>query len=186
MKGLKKSGFAAVLALLVGSQLYAQPAGGGADVTPPARKANLSISEMKVNSDTFVAQVRIDLQRVQHLQTIVRKEKDVIKLSCVNDKFVKLKAETNIFDSANAELQRVLDTDARFNAYANVEKAATSTHKIREEAEACAGESELTPKDSNNSFDSPEIPDDPTQGGMPFPGEGGGEVEPPGYASPYN
>jgi hypothetical protein len=186
MKGFKKSWLAAVVALLAGSQLYAQPSTGAEPVAPAAAKGRLSISEMKVNSDTFVAQVRIDLQRVQHLQTIVRKEKDVIKLSCVNDKFVKLKAETNIFDSANSELLRVLDTDARFDAYANVQQAADATHKIREEAEACAGESELTPKESANSFDAPEIPDDPTQGGMPFPGEGGGSVEPPGYASPYN
>lgn len=185
MKGLKKSGLLGALVLMIGSQLYAQPAGGTvSDAAPPATRAKLTAPEMKVNSETFVAQVQVDLQRVQHLQTIVRKEKDVIKLSCVNDKFVKLKAETNIFDIANAELQRVLDTDARFNAYANLSTAADSTHKIREEAEACAGESELTPRENDTTMTEPEIPDDPTTG-TPFP-EGGANIEPPAYASPYN
>ncbi len=186
MKRLKNSGLAAVAALLIAGQLYAQPvapATPAADPVAPAPQGQLSAEEMKIRSATIAEQVRADNQRVQHLQAVARQQKDIIKLSCVNDKFVKLKAETNIFDNAQAELTASIDTDARFAAFPRVEQAGTAAHKVREEAEACAGEGELVPSDSKTTVTSPEIPDDPTQGGTPW---GDIEVEPPAYASPFN
>jgi hypothetical protein len=188
MKTLKKTGLPAVAAMLIASQLYAQPvepATSPSDPAPPAAQGQLSADEMLARTQGLAAQVRVDIQRVQHLQTVARQQKDIIKLSCVNDKFVKLKAETNIFDNVHAELTASIATDARFAVFVRVEKAGADTHKVREEAEACAGESELSPSQSNNDVTSPDITDDPTVG-VPF-GEGGGvQVEPPGYASPFN
>jgi DNA polymerase III gamma/tau subunit len=182
-----KSVLPGLAAMLIGSQLYAQPApspeaGAPAPVAPP--RSQLSSDEMKAKSIALAGQVRVDIQRVQHLQTVARQQKDVIKLSCVNDKFVKLKAETNIFDKANEELTQVLDTDQRFTSFTRVERAADASHKVREEAEACAGEAEVGAAESQTTVTTPEIPDDPTTGGMP----GGNDpaIEPPGYASPFS
>ncbi len=185
MKRLKKSVLLATAALLAGSQLYAQPVepkGPDKAEKPTKASAQLTSTEMKERAASLTAQVHVDSQRVQHLQTVARQQKDIIKLSCVNDKFVKLKAETNIFDNTQVELNAVIDTNERFAAFVKIEKAADATHKVREEAEACAGEGELVPNESNNSVTTPEIPDDPTTG-SPF---GEVEVEPPAYASPYN
>lgn len=174
------------LAMLIAGQLYAQPTSGVPESAPPTKKRAYSAEEMKERSAALAAQVRVDEQRLQHLQATARRDKDVIKLSCVNDKYVRLKAEMNLFDSANRDLAGTLDNDGRFAAFDKVEKNADSVHKIREEAEQCAGERELTPASSENTVNPPDIIDDPTQGdAFPF---GGGEVqvEPPGYASPYN
>lgn len=185
MKRLKNSGLAAIAAMLIAGQLYAQPVAPATPAADPAARApqgQLSADEMKIRSATLGEQVRVDIQRVQHLQTVARQQKDIIKLSCVNDKFVKLKAETNIFDSASAELTASLETDARFAVFPRVEKAGVDTHKVREEAEACAGEGEIVPLESKTTVTSPDIPDDPTHG-VPFEDV---EVEPPAYASPFN
>lgn len=186
MKRLKKSALPAIVAMLIGSQLYAQPVEpvSGEAPAPTKAQAQMSSAEMKERGTALSAQVRVDGQRVQHLQTVARQQKDIIKLSCVNDKFVKLKAETNIFDSAHVEFTAVSDTNERFGVFARVEKAAEATHKVREEAEACVGEGEIVPGESENTVTAPEIPDDPTTG-MPF-GDIDVGVEPPGYASPYN
>src|SRR5688572_24329125 len=114
MKRLKNSALAAAAALLIAGQLYAQPVAPAtpAEAPAPAAEGQLSADEMKVRSASLGEQVRVDIQRVQHLQTVARQQKDIIKLSCVNDKFVKLKAETNIFDDVQSELNASIDTDA--------------------------------------------------------------------------
>ncbi|MBS1120187.1 MAG: hypothetical protein H6Q90_2415 [Deltaproteobacteria bacterium] len=177
MKRLEKSALL-VSAMLIAGQLYAQPAPAGA---PP--KKQRSSEDMKQSGVEFVAQVRVDTQHVQHLQSSARKEKDVIKLSCVNDKFVKLKAESNIFDAKYSEFLGAVESAAVFEKYDQLSIAATNTHKIREEADACAGKTELGAESATDVI-APEIPDDPTTG-LPFDDEGGILVEPPGYASPY-
>ncbi len=173
MKWLKKGAAPVVLTLMVGSQLYAQPA---PEPKGPKKGADVMLRE----SQELDAQVRVHNQRVQHLQATARKEKDVIKLSCVNDKYVRLKAESNMFDAARRDFNAAGEAE-QSTAYGRVVDAAARVAKIREEAEACAGEPELTASESLNEVNHPEILDDPTQG-SPF---GTFEVEPPSYASPY-
>jgi len=178
MKRLEKSALVAA-AMLIAGQLYAQPAPTGGE----APKKQRSSEEMKSTGVELVAQLRTDIQHVQHLQSDARKERDVIKLSCINDKFVKLKAESNIFDSRYAEFLGAVETAAVFEKYEMLLAASTSTRKIREEADGCAGKTELQ---SESAIDviAPELPDDPTTG-LPFDDEGAVLIEPPGYASPY-
>lgn len=187
MKRLKGA-VLAVLALAVAGQLYAQPVAPAPDDTAPAASPasrRLSAAEMQQSVLSLEEQLRVDTQHVQHLQAIARREKDVVKLSCVNDKMVKLKAEANLFDQARLNLAGVLDRDDRFTAYDNVTAAADRVHKLREEADGCAGELELS-SESGNSFVGPDVPDDPTDG-LPFDdGVVGGTIEPPAYASPFN
>jgi len=179
MKSLTKGAFAVVSVLVVG-QLYAQPAPPTTDPTPTTLQ--LSAAEMQLRATELKTQLQVDLQHVLHLQTMARKEKDVIKLNCVNDKLVKLKAEANLFDMDHKELILALEKDAT-NAqptYDLVVKAGDSVHKLREEADSCAGEPELT--SGENTFTQPHFPDDPTKG-LPF--ETGSLIEPPAYASPW-
>lgn len=180
----------AVLALAITGQLHAQPADPPAPEATPAAPTKplgtMTAAEMQVSVTELETQIRVDSQHVTSLQARARKEKDVIKLSCINDKMIKLKAETNLFDQAKLQLLGVLDRDDRFSAYQSVSQAADRVHKQREEADACVGSPELEPGDSGNDFTAPDIPDDPTVD-LPFDDVVvGGSVEPPGYASPYN
>lgn len=173
MKWLKKSVAPVFLTLLVGTQLYAQP-------TPESNGRKMTPDAMLQQAKELEAQVRADGQRMQHLQAQARKEKDVIKLSCVNDKYVRFKAEANLFDGARRDLNAASEVDLP-SAHTKVVDAAGRVAKVREEAEACAGEPELTASESLIEVSHPEILDDPT---TEYPFEGN-EVEPPSYASPY-
>lgn len=176
MKRLAKIAAVLVVATVVASQPHAQP------TTPtPARPAQtqLSAEDMIKQANELRAKVRTHIQRVQHLQARARNEKDVIKLTCVNDKFIKLKAQANIFDAAHQEFAALVDTQRRVVLFTNVTKAADEVRKIREEADVCVGEADLGMA-SESDFTSPDLLDDPTLG-LPFDIE----VEPPAYASPY-
>jgi len=189
MKSVKNGALAVVAALAIGGQLYAQPADpdglaqapGTGDPASPSRR--LSAAEMVTRATELEAQIKVDSQHVQHLQAMARKEKDVIRLSCVNDKMVRVKAGANIFDGSNRDLAGALDRDERFTYFDSVLKAADDVHKAREEADRCAGEVELE-SESKSTFTGPDIVDDPTSG-LPFD-EPGTLIEPPGYASPFS
>lgn len=183
MKRLTKSTVSSLgMTLLVG-QLYAQPA--TAPNPPVSRTAQkqaqvpLSPAETEKEARTLRDRVRVDLQRVQHLQARARREQDIIKLTCVNDKFVKLKASANLFDEAHRELLAQNHTTSQTEAFGRVQTTASDVRKVREEADGCIGNQELA-KESANDWLGPEIVDDPTLG-LPFDIE----IEPPSYASPY-
>ncbi len=109
------------------------------------------------------------------------KLKDVIKLNCVNDKQIQVKAEMNIADIANDSLQSALqkNSDDRQVAYTQLVGASDAVRRLREEAAACIGEPELFKQEQGGTVESPDIVDDPTQQ-SPFQG---GELEPPSSAS---
>lgn len=181
---------ALLASIVVAGQLYAQPASPPPAPTDPAApveapKKALTAEEMKSRGVELVAQVRADGQHVQYLQGVARREKDVIKLSCVNDKFVRLKAESNVFDNAYASLLVSLDSGDREGKFTAVTNAAVSARKAREEADACVGAVEIG-EQPRSSFTAPDIVDDPTVD-LPFDDNYGGVmVEPPGYASPFS
>jgi hypothetical protein len=185
---LKKALF---LALLAGSSLlYAQPDPGPPPEAKPEAKAEvdvkvqaqLSVIDMSTSSEELRKQVLLDLRHTLHLQAAARKQKDIIKLTCINDKLIAMKPLANRFDMVNRELTALLaDGSAeRFSVYENVATGADAVNRLRKEADQCAGETELS-SESETGFTAPDLPLDPTKGD-PF--EDG--VEPPGYASPYS
>lgn len=185
MKRLKTIAF--VLLLMVAGQLYAQPA-QPSEPAPPVQPsepapAGISLADIQARTAEAEIQVKADEQKLLALQALARKQKDVIKLTCVNDKMVQVKAQANLFDQSRAELASVLDTPEREAAFESMSKIVGRIGKLREEAEACIGQPELS-NEFANEFKAPPIPDDPTAG-VPFD-EDDSVVEPPGYASPYN
>jgi hypothetical protein len=165
---------ALVLLLLLAGQLSAQP-------VQPA-PAHRTASDIQAQTAEAELRVKSDQQKVLSLQALARKEKDVIKLSCVNDKMVQVKAESNLFDQSRAELTAVIETDARDGAFLSLVENAERIRKLREEAEGCIGQPELM-DEAKNDFTAPTIFDDPTNG-LPFTTDT--IVEPPAYASPFN
>jgi hypothetical protein len=195
-----KIGLWGLLAGGTASALYADPVGGwlspngvsgGTSTTAAATAATgsssggagvtviLSPADIQTRVHQLHDQTRADARHIQHLQQIARKERDIIKLNCVNDKLVQVKPQMNIADAAESELEGAKDTD-RMAIFDTVSVATENVRRLREEADQCIGEPIQTGGESSNSFTGPQAPDDPTKG------FGGGEIEPPGYASPFN
>jgi len=168
MKLLAKTCLLGVCAGLGATALYAQP--GGA-----VRSANTV--EMMSRAQVLRETAGQDLQHTIQLQSLARRQKDVIKLNCVNDKLVQIKPQVNIMDRAQIEFSAG-NPGAAWQA---ITSAANNVHRLREQADECVGEGGLGPS-SSNGFEAPTVPDDPYNDG---PGTWGTVVEPPAYASPF-
>jgi len=152
--------------------------------TAPTTVATRSVKDMTVHATELSEQVGKDVKQVRHLQAQARKEKDVIKLGCVNDKVVQLKAQQNLFDESEKQFEDALtgtQIDMAGAALDDLDKTSQAIANLRSEAEACVGVPELYKQESATSVDAPTFPDDPT---VTDPFEP--EVEMPGYASPFN
>jgi hypothetical protein len=187
--GLVASGTATMLyADPVGGWLSPNGVGGGTSTgsTPNGQVGvsagvtmTLSQVEIGVRVRTLHDQTRADARHIQHLQQIARNQKDVIKLNCVNDKLVQVKPQMNIADRGEGDLETASDA-SRMAVFDQISQAAENVRRLREEADQCIGEPIQSGGDSSNSFTGPNAPDDPTKG---FTGT---EIEPPGYASPFD
>jgi hypothetical protein len=172
------------LVLLISVTAIAQPENG------PPKAAPMTGAEMKVRADAIDGQLRDDYRHVLHLRDLAKKQKDVIKLNCVNDKLVQLKAQANIADSSNHSLQSALSGGAAqaeaSPLFRQLESAAESARVLREEANTCMGETELYKQESGVEVSRPDVPDDP--GTIDPYGRGDliVSIEPPAYASPFN
>ena len=152
--------------------------------TPAQPAQTLSPTEMATKAANIRTQIALDNQKVLSLKEQAKKLKDVIKLNCVNDKQVQVKAEMNIADSASDALQGALakggggDSQAAFQ---QLSSAANSVHGLSETAAACIGTPELFKQESGGTVDAPTIVDDPTV--PPDDPFAGAEIEPPASAS---
>jgi hypothetical protein len=155
---------------------------GGAALAGAALAQSAPHGDAQGRIAALASEVEQDVRHVKHLQEISRKQRDIIKLTCVNDRMVELKAQANIFDSSRHEVELVSGPNGGANGalFEDMQNAAHAVHRARAEADACVGEPELY-GESVNGFTSPTFPDDPTLGN-PF----GPIIEPPGYASPFN
>ena len=149
--------------------------------SPPAKV--MSVGEMNVAAASLEAGMEEDGQQVVHLQEVAKKAKDVIKLNCVNDRLVQVKAQRNIADQTRNQLDVALakNSDERSSLFASYEGTARTVKDLREQSKACIGEPELFKQESGVTVDRPETPDDPTVN-PPLSDNG---IEPPGYASPW-
>jgi len=158
-----------------------------ADTTPPPapKAAPLSVAEITQRAAAVSSAIQADYKHVLYIREQAKKQKDVIKLSCVNDKLVQLKAQMNIADGQNDQLQASLasGSDDRQTLFAQLSGTGEAVKRLREDAAACIGEPELYKQEAGLSFTHPDLPDDPTN---PPEANGGDMPEPPGYASPFN
>lgn len=145
--------------------MYAAP---GGDVDPAA-------AAMIGRANGVIAGIRDDFRHVEILKAKARRDRDLIRLNCINDKLVQMKPEMNIADSLASTVR-----EGGAMGITELEDTASNIKRLREAADGCVGEKLLT-SESANDFSAPPIVDSPT--GDPF---GTGEIEPPAYASPFN
>ncbi len=153
--------------------------------TPSTAKSDApTVAEMQATAARLSEQMKSDLEQVTELKEVARKQKDVIKLNCVNDRLIQIKAQLNIADATNVQLQASLsrNADDRQSLYASLSGTAESVKNLRGEADSCIGAPDLMKQEaSGNTVDRPFIPDDPAT--TPTLGE---EFEPPAYGSPFD
>lgn len=154
------------------------------DITVPMDKeAQISPREMTSKASEFITEMQGVLEHVVELQTAARKQKDVIKLNCVNDKLLQVKTLLKIAEAARTNLVEAIaqGNDAgRYHQYSQITIAHENVTVLRDEASACIGEELIFLGPTEVNVDAPTLPDDPTaEGDEDY-------IEPPGYASPYS
>src|SRR5687767_13816754 len=77
------------------------------DVTVPQR-STLSPQDMLNQAREYRGKMNETLSRLQSLVEAARKQKDIIRLNCLTDKLVQLRANLNIADQALQSLQDAL------------------------------------------------------------------------------
>lgn len=174
-----------LLALSAG-HLYAQQTDEPAaspDVTVPMEKqAQLTAAEMTAQATTLIDQMQEALKRIVDLQQVAKRQKDVIKLNCVNDKLLQVKQLLNIAEGARTNLTEAIaqeDEEGRYHEFGKIVIAEQQVRVLAGEAENCIGEELIFIGPTEVDVDEPELPDDP---GTDLPGD---VIEPPGYASPF-
>ena len=181
-----------VVAMFVGaSYLHAQPADEPAapdeEVSVPMEKeAQLSPKEMTKKSSELIEEMKTMLKRVLTLQQTARKQKDIIKLNCVNDKLLQLKQLLNIAEAAVNNLTEAItlkNEPDRYHQYGQITISHEKAGVARDEAEACIGEELIFIGPTAVEVDGPDVVDDPTADD-PFDFDPG-DLEPPAYASPF-
>jgi hypothetical protein len=171
--------------------IFAQPADPPAAPVAPApaapapSPAALSAAEMQKQSAIISGELDEANRYMIHLREVAKAKKDVIKLNCINDRLVQLKAQRNIADNTNAQLQVALvaNSDERHQLFIQLTGTGNTVKDLRSQATACIGEAELFKQESGVEVDHPEIPDEP---GSLNPFDDLVIAEPPGYASPYD
>lgn len=173
--------------MVLGGAVYAQdaePEDDGSDATVPMEKrAQLSPADMVAEASRLIVGMQTVLKKVVGLQQIARKQKDVIKLNCVNDKLLQIKQLLNIAEGASTNMHEAIaqeDEDGRYHEFGKVVIAEQQVSVLSGEAESCIGEELVFLGPTEVDVDEPDHPDDPTG---PEPEV---EIEDPGYASPFS
>lgn len=177
-------------ALMVGAMgglIYAQPSGdlsSDDDLTVTAggsKQAQMSPADMLASADDLVNSMHADLRHVTQLRDKAAAEKDIIKLNCINDKLMPMKAEVNLGDHARRDLDDAIShEDARYAVYADVVKRNNRAKDLREQADACVGDALTYVGKTDVQVTGPDNPLLPPTSGF------GNEVEPPGYRTPFD
>lgn len=168
MKFLPKLALA-VIAVGSGATMFAAASPSSASMGP---------SDLLAQAGAIKSQMMADFAAVEHLQMLAHREKDVIKLNCINDKLVEMKPELNIADRFETEIQGATDIHDQRASFDSLVQAGDTVHGLRSAAEACAGE-RLLLTESSNEYTHPDLPDGPME-------TFGTTIEPPAYASPFN
>lgn len=136
-------------------------------------------------SQAFVSNaVGVKATAVEDFQTVLRykaqalKEKDVIKLNCVNDKLVQIQPLMNLIDGQVERISLMEGSPDQEALSKDIANNGSAVREQRELASQCT-DSKLIITESSNSATGPDVedPHDP----LPEPLE---NIEPPGYASP--
>jgi hypothetical protein len=126
----------AALPMAAGVHAVAQEAGGGADI---------GVGEMEAQAEGMIEKMRSTRNYVQNLLEQARKDKDIIKITCLNDKLTQINVSIRTFEDRLVSLRtavKVGDAEAVNHEYKILAVLDEKVDGLRMEAEACIGEAE--------------------------------------------
>jgi len=126
------------LPLVVGVVAVAQDAGGEDEATT-------SVSEMESQAQATLTKMRNARKYVQNLLEQARKDKDIIKITCLNDKLTQINVSIRTFEDRMVSLRTAIktgDQEAISHEYNILSVLGEKVEGLRLEAEACIGEAE--------------------------------------------
>ncbi len=127
-----------VVPLAAGLHAVAQET--GAEEGNPA-----TMGEMESKADAMVEKMRSTRKYVQNLLEQARKDKDIIKITCLNDKLTQINVSIRTFEDRLVSLRtagKVGDAEGVNHEYNILVVLDQKVGGLRMEAEACIGESE--------------------------------------------
>lgn len=131
----------AALLLLGASAAFAAP-----DAVPgssPAVDTSLPPTQMLTQAKDYVSKMQDSLRTIVQLQELAKKQKDIIKLNCVNDKLLQVKGHLAVTDTAMSSLNEAVakgDDDGRGHEYTRVTILYQKVLVLSTEAGNCIGE----------------------------------------------
>ena len=187
MKSLGKLAIGAVLVLGTGSLLFAQPGDPpdhDSDFTVSGQKpAVMSPAEMTVASVDLMHAMNGHLRHVTQLREKAQAEKDIIKVNCLSDKLIPMKAQLNLAEGSKRILDERVgagDDSGRYAAYGDLVISNDKMKDLREEADACVGDALTYVGETDVQVTGPDNPLIPVSGGL------GVGIEPPAYKTPFD
>jgi hypothetical protein len=137
----------APLAVLIGGAALANRDGKGSEADLGfSKQANLAPSEMLAQSKDYVSKMQDRLRKVVGLQEVAKKQKDIIKLNCVNDKLLQVKGHIAVNDQAMNNLNDAIakgDDASRQHEFTRITILYQKVEVLGTEAENCIGDSEI-------------------------------------------
>jgi len=184
--GPRRTSIAAVVLALVGATAAFAAAGDATDVGLDFRKSiTLTPQETQAQARDYYKKMQETQRRVQTLQSKAKKDKDMVKLNCVNDKLMQLKGHMTVTDQSMSSLTLDIaksDDTARQHEFTRITILYQKVVTLGTEAEQCIGEdvSYVGATRVDVEIDPSIPPEDPTMPGLPVP-----VVTRPPEASPF-
>ena len=181
----RRTSLAAVLLALIGATA-AFAAVGDSDIGIDFRKSiTLSSQETQAQAKDYYKKMQETQRRVTQLQAKAKKDKDMVKLNCVNDKLTQLKGHMTVTDQSMSSLTLDVakgDDTARQHEFTRITILYQKVVVLGTEAEQCIGEdvSYVGATRVDVEIDPSIPPTDPTQPELPVP-----DVTRPPEASPF-
>ena len=178
--------FAAVIMALIGATVAFAAVGEATDIGIDFRKSiTLSAQETQAQSKDYYKKMQETQRRVMQLQAKAKKDKDMVKLNCVNDKLTQLQGHMKVTDQSMSSLTLDIaksDDTARQHEFTRITILYQKVVTLGTEAEQCIGEdvSYVGATRVDVEIDPSIPPTDPTQPEIPVP-----DVSRPPEASPF-
>jgi hypothetical protein len=139
---VKKSWYAALIAsVLVAAPIAYSQSGGLPD--SPIDATKLSPAETTAKAKQFVSEMSATLKQIEGLQEVARKEKDLVRLDCINEKLVEYRKLLEVTGPADKNLKEAIkdnDNSGRIYNYTTISIAHERAMELAREAETCDGE----------------------------------------------
>jgi hypothetical protein len=183
---LRRTSIAAVSLALIGASAAFAAVGDVGDVGIDFSKTiTLSPQETQAQARDYYKKMQDTQRRVTQLQAKAKKDKDMVKLNCVNDKLVQLNGHMTVSDQSMSTLAIDIakrDDTARQHEFTRLTILYQKVVTLGTEAEQCIGEdvSYVGATRVDVEIDPSIPPEDPTQPELPVP-----VVTRPPEASPF-